>query len=56
MAAIGIFYTLLAVLELRRGRSGDVWRWPMRRRSDELPPDRIAGLAGVAAIEKAIET
>jgi diguanylate cyclase (GGDEF)-like protein len=29
MAAIGIAYTLLAVLELWRGRGDDVWRWPI---------------------------
>ena len=29
MAAIGIVYTLLAVLELWRGRGDDVWRWPI---------------------------
>jgi diguanylate cyclase (GGDEF)-like protein len=29
MVAIGIVYTLLAVLELWRGRGGDVWRWPI---------------------------
>jgi diguanylate cyclase (GGDEF)-like protein len=29
MAAIGIVYTLLAVLELWRGRGDDVWRWPV---------------------------
>src|ERR1700722_14181770 len=29
MAAIGICYTLLAVLELWRGRGDGVWRWPI---------------------------
>ena len=29
MAAIGICYTLLAVLELSRGRGDGVWRWPI---------------------------
>jgi diguanylate cyclase (GGDEF)-like protein len=29
MAAIGIIYTLLSVLELWRGRGYDVWRWPI---------------------------
>jgi diguanylate cyclase (GGDEF)-like protein len=29
IAAIGIIYTLLAVLELWRGRGDDVWRWPI---------------------------
>jgi diguanylate cyclase (GGDEF)-like protein len=29
MAAIGIVYTLLAVLELWRERGDDVWRWPI---------------------------
>jgi diguanylate cyclase (GGDEF)-like protein len=29
MAVIGIVYTLLAVLELWRGRGDDVWRWPI---------------------------
>ena len=29
MAAIGIGYTLLAVLELWRGRGDGVWRWPI---------------------------
>jgi diguanylate cyclase (GGDEF)-like protein len=29
MAAIGIVYTLLAVLELWRGRGDDLWRWPI---------------------------
>ena len=29
MAAIGIVYTLLAVLELWRGGGDDVWRWPI---------------------------
>jgi diguanylate cyclase (GGDEF)-like protein len=29
MVAIGIVYTLLAVLELWRGRGDDVWRWPI---------------------------
>ncbi len=29
MAVIGIVYTLLAVLELRRGRGDDAWRWPI---------------------------
>jgi hypothetical protein len=29
MAAIGIVYTLLVVFELWRGRSDEVWRWPI---------------------------
>lgn len=29
IAAIGIIYTLLAVLELWRGRGDEVWRWPI---------------------------
>jgi diguanylate cyclase (GGDEF)-like protein len=29
MAAIGIVYTLLVVLELWRGRGDEVWRWPI---------------------------
>ena len=29
MVAIGIAYTLLAALELWRGRGDDVWRWPI---------------------------
>jgi diguanylate cyclase (GGDEF)-like protein len=29
IAGVGIVYTLLAVLELWRGRGGDVWRWPI---------------------------
>jgi diguanylate cyclase (GGDEF)-like protein len=29
MAIIGVGYTLLAVLELWRGRGDDVWRWPI---------------------------
>lgn len=29
MVAIGIVYTLLAALELWRGRGDDVWRWPI---------------------------
>ena len=29
MAAIGIFYTLLALFELWRGRGDDRWRWPI---------------------------
>jgi diguanylate cyclase (GGDEF)-like protein len=29
MAAIGIIYTLLAILELWRGRGDEVWRWPI---------------------------
>jgi len=29
MAAIGIFYTLLALFELWRGRGDDKWRWPI---------------------------
>ena len=29
MVAIGIVYTLLAVLEFWRGRGDDIWRWPI---------------------------
>ena len=29
MAAIAVFYTLLALLELWRGRGDGAWRWPM---------------------------
>jgi diguanylate cyclase (GGDEF)-like protein len=29
MAAIGIIYTLLAILELWRGRGDEAWRWPI---------------------------
>jgi diguanylate cyclase (GGDEF)-like protein len=29
IAAIGVIYTLLAILELWRGRGDEVWRWPI---------------------------
>jgi hypothetical protein len=39
MAAIGICYTLLAVLELWRGRGDGAWRWPIMP-NGSAPPSK----------------